>query len=28
VKEWAIDVEAAERLWELSVSATGLDPLG
>lgn len=27
-KEWAIDVEAAERLWEVSVAATGLDPLG
>lgn len=28
VKEWAIDVPSAERLWELSVEATGLDPLG
>ncbi|MBS2937838.1 SDR family NAD(P)-dependent oxidoreductase [Nocardioides sp. J2M5] len=28
VKEWAIDVAAAERLWELSVGATGVDPLG
>ncbi|WP_353813704.1 oxidoreductase [Agromyces sp. SYSU T00266] len=28
VKEWAIDVPSAERLWELSVSATGVDPLG
>lgn len=28
VKEWAIDVDAAERLWELSVAATGVDPLG
>lgn len=28
VKEWAIDVASAERLWELSVAATGLDPLG
>ncbi|UFN45325.1 oxidoreductase [Nocardioides okcheonensis] len=27
-KEWALDVEAAERLWGLSVAATGLDPLG
>jgi len=27
VKAWAIDVDAAERLWALSVSATGLDPL-
>jgi NAD(P)-dependent dehydrogenase (short-subunit alcohol dehydrogenase family) len=25
VKEWAIDPEAAERLWALSVSATGVD---
>ncbi|MGR2751903.1 oxidoreductase [Agromyces arachidis] len=27
VKEWAIDVPSAERLWEVSVTATGLDPL-
>ncbi|WP_353827667.1 oxidoreductase, partial [Agromyces sp. SYSU T0242] len=27
VKEWAIDLPSAERLWELSVEATGLDPL-
>ncbi len=26
VKEWAIDVDAAERLFALSVAATGLDP--
>lgn len=26
VKEWAIDVDAAERLFALSVDATGLDP--
>lgn len=25
VKEWAIDPEAAERLWALSVAATGVD---
>lgn len=25
VKEWAIDPEAAERLWEVSTRATGLD---
>ncbi|WP_311258750.1 oxidoreductase [Microbacterium sp. WCS2018Hpa-9] len=25
VKEWAIDPEAAERLWALSVTATGVD---
>lgn len=25
VKEWAIDSEAAERLWALSVTATGVD---
>lgn len=25
VKEWAIDPEAAERLWSLSVTATGVD---
>lgn len=25
VKEWAIDPEAAERLWALSVTATGID---
>lgn len=28
VKEWAIDTEAADRLWALSVTATGLDPFG
>lgn len=28
VKEWAIDPDAAEQLWELSVAATGVDPLG
>jgi NAD(P)-dependent dehydrogenase (short-subunit alcohol dehydrogenase family) len=28
VKEWAIDTAAADRLWELSVTATGLDPFG
>ncbi|RUR02005.1 SDR family NAD(P)-dependent oxidoreductase [Labedella endophytica] len=28
VKEWAIDTDAADRLWDLSVSATGLDPFG
>ena len=28
VKAWAIDVDAAERLWAVSVAATGLDPLG
>lgn len=27
VKAWAIDVDAAERLFALSVQATGLDPL-
>lgn len=26
VKAWAIDVAAADRLWEVSVDATGLDP--
>ncbi len=26
VKEWAVDVDAADRLWTLSVQATGLDP--
>jgi hypothetical protein len=26
VKQWAIDVGAADRLWALSVEATGLDP--
>lgn len=26
VKEWAVDVDAADRLWALSVQATGLDP--
>lgn len=26
VKEWAVDVDAADRLWSLSVQATGLDP--
>ncbi|MBB2976493.1 NAD(P)-dependent dehydrogenase (short-subunit alcohol dehydrogenase family) [Microbacterium endophyticum] len=26
VKEWAIDVDFADRLWDLSVAATGLDP--
>lgn len=26
VKEWAIDVDAASQLWDISVSATGLDP--
>lgn len=26
VKAWAIDVEAADRLWDLSAAATGLDP--
>lgn len=26
VKEWAIDVDAAERLFAVSVAATGLDP--
>jgi NAD(P)-dependent dehydrogenase (short-subunit alcohol dehydrogenase family) len=25
VKEWAIDVDAADRLWDVSVAATGLD---
>lgn len=25
VKEWAIDPEAAERLWALSITATGID---
>ncbi|WP_223145268.1 oxidoreductase [Microbacterium sp. ANT_H45B] len=25
VKEWAIDTDAAERLWTLSVAATGID---
>ena len=28
VKEWAINAEYAERLWDLSVKATGLTPLG
>lgn len=28
VKEWAIDVDAADRLWDISVAATGLDPFG
>lgn len=28
VKEWAIDTDAADRLWDLSVTATGLDPFG
>lgn len=28
VKEWAIDVAAADRLWEISVQATGIDPFG
>jgi len=28
VKAWAIDADAAQRLWDLSVEATGLDPLG
>ncbi len=28
VKEWAIDVDAAERLFDLSVAATGLEPFG
>jgi len=28
VKNWAIDVDAAERLWAVSVAAIGLDPLG
>ncbi len=27
VKQWAINADFAERLWELSVTATGLDPL-
>ena len=27
VKAWAIDADAAERLWHVSVAATGLDPL-
>jgi len=27
VKEWAIDADAAERLWDLSVAATSLNPL-
>jgi NAD(P)-dependent dehydrogenase (short-subunit alcohol dehydrogenase family) len=26
VKEWAIDGDSADRLWDLSVAATGLDP--
>lgn len=26
VKEWAVDADAANRLWALSVAATGLDP--
>ena len=26
VKEWAIDTAAADRLWDVSVAATGLDP--
>lgn len=26
VKEWAIDVDAAERLWAISVAATGSEP--
>jgi len=26
VKRWAIDADAADRLWDLSVAATGLDP--
>lgn len=25
VKEWAIDPDAAQRLWEVSTQATGLD---
>jgi NAD(P)-dependent dehydrogenase (short-subunit alcohol dehydrogenase family) len=25
-KQWAIDTDAADRLWELSVAATGLNP--
>jgi len=28
VKEWAIDVDAAERLFAISVEATGLNPFG
>lgn len=28
VKAWAIDADAAQRLWDLSVEATGVDPLG
>jgi len=28
VKEWAIDTNAADRLWDVSVAATGLDPFG
>lgn len=26
VKEWAINTDAADRLWDLSVTATGVDP--
>lgn len=26
VKQWAIDTDAADRLWDVSVAATGLDP--
>lgn len=28
VKEWAIDTDAADRLWDVSVAATGLNPFG
>ena len=28
VKLWAIDTDAADRLWALSVTATGLDAFG
>ena len=28
VKEWAIDADAAERLFAVSVEATGLNPFG
>ena len=27
-KEWAIDPEAAEKLWAIAVKATGMDPFG
>lgn len=28
VKQWAIEADLAERLWDISVAATGVNPLG